>query len=505
MLKKITILYSSQIYRAIIPLIFVPYTIGILGAENYGLVSFFTMLIGLIGILDAGIGSAFIKIVSTNRFNQYSFQKVISLFLKVFFIFLIIACIIIVSFYFSSDYIVIGWLKTSINYPEAIYCIKLIGIILSIMYLKSFVSSFINGMERQDILALWGIIYTTLFYCGSYLAIKNVSNDLYTFFKIILFVSILDFSIISFIWILLVFFNIKLTKKKINETTQFDKIADEFSLLKIAKFSLQLSGLSIIWIIATQIDKVVLSKYLILEEYANYQIAAQLATTISIFTVPLTQFLLPRLSVLYKDKNEKEFLRIYNISLFVFVALLSPIIPYFFLFGDDIISLWIRSDLLGANINGYAKWLIAAALIAGIMNFVFIILYAQGKLKNHFYAYIIYSSLTIPLSVLIAKYYGAVISAKFVFIHSLLFMIFWGGYCVHKLMNKFINFFALIFGGVFILSTSIFYIFSNTKYITSVPILDLFIPPLINFFITLLIYFLVKRYIHLFFSKITLN
>ncbi|AHJ77524.1 oligosaccharide flippase family protein [Kosakonia sacchari] len=91
MLKKIFVLYSAQIYKAIMPLIFVPVILRILGSENYGLVAFFSMLISLVGLLDAGIGSTFIKLVSTNRFNELKFKQVLAIFSKVCVFFLFVS------------------------------------------------------------------------------------------------------------------------------------------------------------------------------------------------------------------------------------------------------------------------------------------------------------------------------------------------------------------------------------------------------------------------------
>jgi O-antigen/teichoic acid export membrane protein len=63
--QKISILYASQLYRAAFPLLLVPLIIGLLGTERYGIVSFFTMLITLMGLLDAGISGTFVKLIAT--------------------------------------------------------------------------------------------------------------------------------------------------------------------------------------------------------------------------------------------------------------------------------------------------------------------------------------------------------------------------------------------------------------------------------------------------------
>lgn len=492
MLKKISILYTAQIYKALMPLIFVPVILRMMGSENYGLVAFFTMLISLLGLLDAGIGSTFIKIVSTNRFSKLRFQQVLALFSKVTVCFLIIALLLISFFYVRADYIAESWLNTTIDHVTVISCMKLIGMILGIMYLKSFLSSFINGMERQELNAIWGVCYTTLFYAGSYLALKYVDNNLVIFFQSILIITLFDLLVVILMLLFIVARNLQ--QLKMGSVSLYDQESNEkLSLLNILKFSLQLSGLSMIWVIASQIDKIILSKYIQLNDYAHYQIAAQLAATITIFTIPLTQYLLPRLSVLYNEGKVHGFVDIFTKSFFGYVIIVSPIMPFFFIFGDQLITLWVSDAKLALQINIYARWLVSGAFFVGLMNFVFICVYAQNKLKQHFYAYASYSAIAIPLSILVAKYYGALHSSVFVFAHSLAFWTIWGGAYFYRNMSGIIMPFIKIILSTVAISTIVF---KGLEYSLSLLVFSniwVLIVPIINLILTAALFYLLRK------------
>lgn len=492
MIKKIGVLYISQIYKAALPLIFVPLIMKELGVEEYGMVSFFSMLLGWLGLFDAGISGTFIKLVATNKNEKDRFNKVCALFNKVSILFILIAMLMVVFTVINASNIATKWLNTSININVVEYCISIIGVILSVSYLRGYVASFLNGMEKQMLIAGWSTLSTSVLYFLPYWAIKNMDDKLSLYFIMIAIVSVVDL----IVNVLMVAFTIKSTRLRLEAFPPVIVHSDtNITFTSVLKFSLQLSGLSLIWVVATQIDKLVLSTYSELSAYAHYQIAAQVGASLAIFSSPLSQILLPRLSALYTEKKETEFVTTLVKYFVFFLIILGPIIPYFFFFGDKLISFWMQNELIGAEISVYAKWLVSASYISASMNFLFMFLYAQNKLKYHFYAYSLYSLLTIPLSIFVAKYYGAYMSSKFVFVHNLVFMMLWGGWCVRKNLNNFSGVFFVSMLVVFLISSISFFLFSkldlSSFYYNFIVFSVLF--PVVNLIILLLVFYCLRK------------
>lgn len=498
MLKKTIILYCCQIYKAILPLAFTPIILNVLGVERYGMIAFFYMLVGLLGLLDAGIGGSFLKLVSTNRNALANYRKVSALFIKVLLFLLFISAGVIVFFITADHYIATKWLNTSLEKLEVIYAVKAIGVILAALYIKSYLSSFLNGMEKQEWVSIWSVCYCSLFYFLTFYAIREIESNLYVFFNVMLVVAILDVLVISGLLIYAYFCHLnKLVKIEQKHNTE---LSSELNFKNVLRFSLQLSGLSLIWVVATQIDKLVLSACIALDEYAKYQIAVQVCAAIAVFSAPLTQILLPRLSAFYAENKLNEYVKLYCIAILAFIIFFAPIMPYFFIFGDDLIALWVGDYYLAKLINSYARWLVSAAYIAATMNFIFILLYTLGQLKKHFYAYAIYSCFTIPLSIFVANSYGALGSARFVFFHTLVFMLIWGGWQIKIRLPKLIMPLLCVYCSLVFLSIFVFY-FSleissefNIHYL-----LKIFAPPIVNLSIILgLLYAFRDRFTFLF-------
>ncbi|MFM5541680.1 lipopolysaccharide biosynthesis protein [Aeromonas veronii] len=506
MFKKAFILYGCQIYKAVLPLAFTPLILNTLGAERYGMIAFFYMLVGLLGLLDAGISGSFLKLVATNRDVTINYRKVTVLFVKVLLLFIFISGGVILFFIISDNFIATSWLKTSIEKHEAIYSIKAIGFILAALYIKSYLSSFLNGMEKQEWVNIWSVFYSSLFYFGTFYAIREIESTLYVFFNVMLTLAMLDVLAIFGLAIYAYISHINKLKIESNRRYELDeKNGNELKFKNVLRFSLQLSGLSLIWVVATQIDKFVLSAYISLEEYAKYQIAVQVCAVIAIFSSPLTQLLLPRLSALYADNKLNEYAKLYCSVMLIFIIFFAPIMPYFFIFGDDLIALWMGDCILAKSINAYAKWLVSAAYIAATMNFIFILLYTLGQLKKHFYAYAIYSCFTIPLSIFFAKNYGAVGSAKFVFWHTFIFMLLWGGMQIKSKLPCFIVLCSIVYISTILLSTLFFeFSFRIADGYDLHWSLELFIPPIINLLLYTFLLYIFKKRVNFFLSNLRL-
>ncbi|WP_127021656.1 lipopolysaccharide biosynthesis protein [Rheinheimera mangrovi] len=456
MLIKLGVLYGAQTLKALLPLVFVPLILDITGPEQYGLVSLLALFIGLLGLLDAGVSGGITRLVAIHKNDVQGVKKVFSFYLKVFCVLFAVAILLFTFVVLSKDLIENNWLKSNLK-PEIVsQSLLIMGFILFVSYLKTYLTSFLNGLERQVPLAYWSVTSTLAYYFGSYLGLVYSSGDILVYFLIMLVVSVIDFLVVSSL--VLYYYSVEKTMLAKKNVLNYISSSYQNENIKVRDFvgtTIHLSGLSLLWVVATQVDKLVLTKYIPLEEFAYYQIATQVSLCLGLFTVPLTQFLLPRLSSLFSNGDSDRLSELFTKFFLAFIAIVTPIIPLFFLCGAELIYVWIGSRDISENVNGYAKWLISSAYFYGITNFLFIILFAVGKLKYHFRAYSLYSLLTIPLSVIVAMKFGGEGSAFFIFLHSMIFMFFWSGFVLNSLIPKLIKYGFMVFTASLLSSVSI--------------------------------------------------
>lgn len=431
MIYKLSSLYLAQLLRAILPLLFIPLIINEIGIEQYGLVSFMLLLLSFLGLLDAGINGGMIRLLSISKNNIFDFRLASILWNKVSYGIIFIALLLLLVFNISAEYLALNWFESDLPVDLVERCVKVIGIILSLSFLRAYLASKLIGYEKQVQLSFLQIFITTFQYFIPYLALKYLNYDVDVYFVLVAFFIFLDCIFLCFLG---VFYTRSITSSKFDESEFKEKRIDsrELTLSVFFKNSLHLSGLTILWTLATQLDKLALSKYYSIETFSYYQIAGQVALSINLLIMPVSQYLMPRLSSLYSSGDYAGYadllIKFFNFFV-IFLAIFSPL---FFFYGEFVIGLWLNDSSLTENVYIYLKWLLFAALIQSMSNFIFIYYYSTNRVKLQFYAYLTYSAIIIPGSIFFAINYGAEACSIFSFVSSLMFFIIWGGFTIKK-------------------------------------------------------------------------
>ena len=105
-------------------------------------------------------------------------------------------------------------------------------------------------------------------------------------------------------------------------------------------FSANLSLLTVVWGIVSQIDKLMLSTTLTLEEFGYYSLAVSAASLIMVLSAPLSQYLMPRFTTLIANKRRDEYLSLYVKSYAVLSITLITLGLFMFVFSSQILEIW---------------------------------------------------------------------------------------------------------------------------------------------------------------------
>jgi O-antigen/teichoic acid export membrane protein len=139
------------------------------------------------------------------------------------------------------------------------------------------------------------------------------------------------------------------------------------------RFAAGMTGITITAVIATQLDKVLLSGLLSLEMFGYYSLAAVLAGGLRIVATPMFDALFPRFSALIALGDQASLQSLYHRSAQLMSTLMIPLAAVLSLFAYEVVNVWTRSELtatqtmhvlallaLGTGINGL--WLMPYAL-----------------------------------------------------------------------------------------------------------------------------------------------
>ncbi len=424
--KNIIFNLISQVYATIIALILLPFYIKYMGAEAYGIVGFFTVLQSIFAIIDFGLSPTISRETAKMRgsANYLEYRK---LYRTLNILFILIAITGGLILYLNSEYIGTKWLNPeSINFSEIILSIKLMSIIVALRWLTGLYKGVIIGSEEIVWLAIVNIVFSSFRFIGVFIYMSIYGYTPYNFFIFQLVVIILEYLVLL------------LKSQTLLPPCNLEEIGWSIKpIKKVLKFSLMIAFTSIVWILVTQTDKLILSGILPLKEYGYYSLAVLLAGGIMTIVAPITSPITPRMTKLFSEKKIDEMLLIYKNTTEIVLVVAGTISLILCSFSYEILYIWTQDNQIAKEASPILQ---LYAIGNGFLSLSACPSYLQqaiGNLKYHFIGNMIILFTLIPLSIFSAIYYGAIGAGFIWLLLNFLFFFIWVFYSHSKLVPKF--------------------------------------------------------------------
>lgn len=389
--KNIFFSIISYLIFPIITFFSTPILINNLGIDSFGIWMLLNSLISILSISNMGIGNTIIKFgaeyIARSEYQQ--FVKLISL---ANFITIIIGLFLSCIFFFTAEYIAELFFKLETSVIEDIWAFKLIGVIVSVKIITSIYSSTIMAYERYDIINKVNILMNSSLSIGSIILVnlEYQLNDLIIFLAII--------SAISFF---IFYFAAKKQLSAISLIAKYDNNLFKSSL----SFSIQSWIQSIVNVVYSQTDKILLTIFLGPVALGYYTACMQLASKIHEIPVTASAYLYPKFSNL-KAANENNRLKvIYNNAFTIKIIFITILGILVFLFADPILKIWIGEDF-AKEAKTVLRILSFAFFALGLGIIPYYFLNAIGYIKLNTKLGIISSVLTITFTLILTPTIG---------------------------------------------------------------------------------------------------
>ena len=301
--RNLVATYVSQIYTSFIGIITIPLYIKYMGAEAYGLVGFFAMLQAWFGLLDIGLSGTVAR--ESARFyggamDAVQYRRLLRALEG---IFLVIALVGGLSFYAISGYIAKNWLKaSSLPLVEVQISVELMAAIIAVRWVGGVYRSAITGAERLVWLGGYSSTMTTLRFVGALPILIFVDASPKAFFLYQCFVAVIEF---IGLW--------AFAYRTIPSLEGREAIPWSWEPIKpVIRFSMTIAVTSSIWVVTTQIDKLVLSTLLSLSEYGYFSLAVLVASSVTLVSSPVSAVVLPRMARLDAERDHAGLIRVYR-------------------------------------------------------------------------------------------------------------------------------------------------------------------------------------------------
>ena len=294
-----------------------------------------------------------------------------------------------------SPFIAHHWVKAEQLSPITIeHAFLLMGLAITLQMPVGFYSGGLMGLQRQVLLNAIIISTSTLRGVGAVLILWLVSPTIQAYFLWQIIVSII------YTFLLAMFLKRRLSFGD-------NKAVFQKQLLKgIWRFTAGMSGITILALILTQMDKIILSKMLSLEMFGYYALASMVAMSLCNLFTPVFCSIYPRLTQLVSIDDQEELKRLYHESCQFVAVLILPVAIVVALFSNEILLLWTRNPTTAENTYILVSILICGTALNGLMYLPFALQLAFGWISLSLFKNVISVILFVPLIIYMAVHYG---------------------------------------------------------------------------------------------------
>lgn len=299
----------------------IPIYIHHLGMESYGLIGFYVSLEASMVFFDFGMGVASNKLLASESKISVKTTKILN---TIELIYWGVSLVIGGGIILASDFIANHWLSIESSAIDGPKMIRLMGLLFMVSWSKSLYMGFLAGQKKiflQNKIQL-GIVITQGL--ALYLFITQLSNKIETYFYVLIFMTIVDVSLLRY------FGKASFVKKS--------GFAQKGMLNEFFKYSSGVALLSVLSLFAFQFDKVLVSKVFTVEDLGIYNLASVLPFAVLTLIYPITTASFPRIVNISGNPEKKKIFEDWS-SIVVLIVSSFMVILYFNL--PTVFSLWV--------------------------------------------------------------------------------------------------------------------------------------------------------------------
>lgn len=414
--RNIVANYVSQAYAAAAGILTVPVYAAYMGTEAYGLVGFYAMLQAWFQLLDIGLSSTLARECARFNAGQVSPALVRQLRMLLEAVFLAIAVLALVVFQLAADAVATRWLNTQHLAPETVTtCIAVMGWVVALRWCSCLYRGMITGFEDQAWLGGFNIVVTTLRFvlCIPVMALYDASP--LTFFVYQVGVSAVEAA------------GLRWRSQRLLPRAAPGTVSawDWPLLLPMLGFAGSAGFTSIVWVLVTQVDRLVLSRLLPLGDFGAFTMAALLASGISLLSGPISAALLPRLTRDAAAGQDQEVRALYRRFTRITGVVTVPVAVTLACFAGEVLYAWTgNAEVAVSMAPTLALYALGNALLA-YTAFAYYIQYARGDLRLHLIGNAVFVMAYLPGVVAGARWAGATGAGAAWLLMNLLYLLAW--------------------------------------------------------------------------------
>lgn len=398
-------------WSAALQLMLVPVYLRLLGADAFALVGFYALLFSVVARLDLGLSTTLNRELAragavangAMAGTDLSAWRARDLLRTLEVVYIGVAVLAGAIVWLAAPLIASRWLHGTVLGERSIaQAVSLMGMVVAVQWPISLYEGGLRGLERQTLLNGIGAVMTTVRGLGAVVVLLWVSRTIAAYFVWQAIANLTHVVVLAIAtWRAMPVDARAATKPRIARFRSAE-------LLRIWRFTAAISGISILGLVLTQADKVVLSKMLPLDRFAYYNVAWSVAAGLLLVSVPLFEAIFPRLSALTAAGATDALRRTYHAAIQLSTILAVPAAAVLLLFSREVARLWLHDARAASETHRLIGLLAVGTAANVVMTIPFALQLAAGWTRLSLYKNAVALVIAVPLLLFAVGRYGTV-------------------------------------------------------------------------------------------------
>jgi O-antigen/teichoic acid export membrane protein len=308
-----------------------------------------------------------------------------------------LAALIALGVWAASDWLAYDWLRAD-KLPTATVAqaLSIMALVAALRFAEGIYKGALFGLQRQVWYNGAQTILSTVRHGGAVAVLAWISPTVQAFFLWQIIVSLLSVVVFA---------------ASTHHILPVPPLPPRFSRQAVAgvwKFAGGMLGTSLLVLLLTQVDKVLLSRMLTLEFFGYYAFAAAIVGVLSVFTTPIAQAVYPRMVELVTQSDQQTLISVYHDAAQLLTNLSAPGVMVLIFFAEGSVFTWSGDASLAENTAPILSVLVIGTFLNGLLIIPYMLQLAHGwtslGVKANFIAVVV----LVPAIFLVVPRYGAV-------------------------------------------------------------------------------------------------
>lgn len=389
--------YAGQGWASLMGIAFIPVYIKYLGMEAYGVIGLFAVMQMWLTLLDLGMTPTLNREMARYSAGAHSADSMRNLVRTLEIVCIVMAVVIALALWFCSGWLATHWLNAQ-NLPlsDITHALSIMGFVAALRFVEGLYRGAILGLQRQVWLNVVTSLLATVRGLGAIGVLAWVSPTIYGFFVWQLLISALTLAVFAI---------------AVHRALPGSDHRAHFSLEAIAdvwKFAGGMFLTTLLALLLTQVDKVLLSRILSLESFGVYAFASSVAGVLFQFIGPISQAYFPRFTELMAKDEQQKVAVTYHEGAQLMSIMLVPAGLVLIAFGEPLLAGWTGNEVLARQAAPLVAVLAAGTLLNGWMHIPYMLQLANGWSALAVRVNIVAAAVLVPAIFWVTPRYGPI-------------------------------------------------------------------------------------------------